>query len=165
MTDPTLQDGIVSDKPRKVYLYNLKQIGWSSALFGPGAGALFISKNYKILGDEGAGFRIALSGQLAFVIFGIAVQFLTVNIGKFTGPILFAVIMSALTKHFQHDRIEKLHAEGTPYPPTWRVLAIGLLSLALSFALLIVTLTALDTAFPGFLPLDDEVQVKYESTK
>jgi hypothetical protein len=156
MSDPILQDEAVSDKPRKVYLYSLKQIGWSSALFGPGAGALFISKNYKLLGDEGAGFRIALSGQLAFVIFGIAVQFLTVDIGKFTAPILFAVIMSALTKHFQHDRIEKLHAEGTPYAPTWRVLVIGLLALAMSFALFFVTLIALDTAFPGFLPLDED---------
>ena len=158
--DPSAKSpGAFPAAPPGVRLYGISQIAWSTFLFGPLAGGWFMSRNFKVFGEEGAAFRTALTGFIGALATVAAAIFLPENFPGKLIPLFYLTVVSALAAKLQKERLEALKATGIPQASGGRVFLVGFLCLVITLVSAFAVFIAIDSAFPGLLPDDEHPEV------
>jgi hypothetical protein len=111
-------------------LYTRASIVIATLLTGPLAGGYMIADNFKRLNDPK---RARITWVITTITFAaiVVISIFFERLPNYVLPLVYTILTSRLVTHFQHNAIERHRAEGGSVFSGWRVLLIGLSSLAI----------------------------------
>lgn len=123
-------------------IWTTKQILIGAILSGPLGGCFFLSRNYKIFGQNSHAKKALWIGLLMFLFCAFTLCFAPKGLGRMF-PILIGVGVYEFAKRFQAPLIQEHLQEGHPKQSNWKLLGLSVLlfggaaALSLGLALLL----------------------------
>ncbi|TPE43726.1 hypothetical protein [Pontibacter mangrovi] len=125
-------------------LYDLNAIMMGTFLGGPLAGGFLLYSNYIALGEEEGGKSILLwTTLIAVVLFGSLImlpEHVTEKVPNYVIPWLMAAFAYFIGKKLQGTAIAEHKAQGGALYSKWRAVWVSLVSVLITFALLLTLL-------------------------